>query len=551
VSFFVAKWRLVALCVGAAVVEASILDGFAPWATGLAPQVAAPAPFGVFHDLRWLVVYHRSLPAFFIELVALLIFRTSFDTAVVRAAWPAGMTPPRLRRAWPRTLLFTFVAAVLLTPWVVILFGLAVVSLSWLFFSAIPPVLALAVLTNGGAVSGDWWRRTIPVRAIVWIALTFLVMSLCGVVVAWDRAYLAVPVAALGGVFNAWAWNGVVGAVTSERRSRRFAPVAPAGIAFLLAVVVGGTEIGFAVTTSRAHDQREQAQQVEATSTRPAEGPPVLIASGFGTKWDGRSGPWLPGHFNEVRFSYRGLGADGTPNAYAPTDTYLGLPALEDLMSSQVDALASATHQRVSLVAASEASLVAEAYLARTPNAPVDHVVLLSPLVTPGRVYYPPAGTDSWGIVGGLGLEALSGAIGGLGPVKISPSNPLFRSIEAEAPAIRSFLSCLPPGVRQVVVEPVADAVAAPFDVSPLLPTVVVPAFHSGTLGDPGVQQVVEDVLLDRPPPANGGWSFVHRVVSRAADVWQVPSLALGLNPAWTLGVLEGASDSGACGGAG
>ncbi|HEX5265580.1 MAG TPA: hypothetical protein VFW24_02315, partial [Acidimicrobiales bacterium] len=141
-AFLIGRRRLVTLCVGLAALEAGILELLhAGWAAGMAPQVVAPAPFGVFHDLRWLVVYHRSLPAFFVELVVLLLFRSALDTLLVREAWPADQPRPPFLRAWSRTLLFTIVAAILLAPWVVLLFGLAVVSLSWLFFSAIPPVL--------------------------------------------------------------------------------------------------------------------------------------------------------------------------------------------------------------------------------------------------------------------------------------------------------------------------------------------------------------------------------------------------------------------------
>lgn len=541
VSFLIGRRRLVAICMALAVLEAGILELLhAGWAAGMAPQVVSPAPFGVFHDLRWLVVYHRSLPAFFVELVALLLFRSALDTLLVREAWPAGLPRPSYLRAWSRTLLFTVVAAVLLAPWVVLLFGLAVVSLSWLFFSAIPPVLAVALLTNGGAVSTDWWRRTVPLRAVGWIASTFVVMSACGGVVSHDRGVWAVPVAAAGGLFDAWAWNGVVGAMTSERRSRRFAPVAPAGLAFLLAVVAGGTEIGFGLTTARAHDQRVRAQEA-AQAPRPAAGQPVLVASGFGTRWDGRSGPWLAGPFDEERFSYRGLDPAGRPLAYASSDTSVSLTTLDADMAVQVDALALRDHRKVSIVAASEGTLVAETYLARYPGAPVDQVVLLSPLVTPGRVYYPPQGADGWGVVGREGLAALSGALGGLSPLRVSPATPLFRSIETDAQVIQSVLACPPTGVRLAAVEPVADAVASPDSPDPELPTVVVPAFHSGTLGDPGADSAVRAILENKPLPGSGGWSTFEHVLRPVSAVWGVPQLAASVNPAWT-------SRSGSCG---
>jgi len=536
---FLEKPRLIALCVTVAVVEAALLTALgATWAGALAPQVTAAAPFGLFHDLRWLVVYHQSLPAFLLELAALLVFRSSLDALIVREAWPVDRLGerPAFGGAWVRSLIFTVVAAVLLAPWVMLLFGMAVVSLSWLFFAAVPPVLGVAVLIGPGAVSSDWWRRTIPLRAIGWIALTFLVMTICSGVSGISPGRLSIPVAALGGLFNAWAWRGVVGAVTSERRSVRFLPVVPASLAGMLIIVVGGAGIGFAVASARARQARAHAALQSATAPRPDRGAPVLIASGFGTKWDGTSGPWLPGPFDEVRFSYAGLDSAGRPRAFQASDTVASLDTLDQQMDLQVEALARRDHHKVSLVAVSEGSLVAETFLARYPKAPVDQVVLLSPLVTPGRVYYPPAGTDGWGVVGRLGLQGLTDTLGSISPFKISPSTALFQSIVDQAPAVRSLLSCPIKGIDQVAVEPVADAVAAPQDPGLGIPTVVVPAFHSGALGDAGADAVVIDVLEHKVLPANAGWAYLEDVLRPASAAWQVPALALNANPAWKLG---------------
>ncbi|MHB1854265.1 MAG: alpha/beta fold hydrolase [Acidimicrobiales bacterium] len=533
------KPRLIVLCVAVATAEAALLTALgATWAGGLAPQVTAAAPFGLFHDLRWLVVYHQSLPAFVLELAALLIFRSGLDTLIVREAWPIERRGerPGFLKAWLHSLSFTAVAAVLLAPWVMLLFGMAVVSLSWLFFAAVPPVLAVAVLVGPGAVSPNWWRRTVPVRAIGWIALTFLVMTICSGVSGISPGRLSIPVAVLGGLFNAWAWRGVVGAVTSERRSVRFLPVVPASLAGLLIIVVGGAGIGFAVAGARARQARAVAAAQAATVHRPDRGAPVLIASGFGTKWDGTSGPWLPGPFDEVRFSYAGLNAAGRPRAFQASDTVAGLDTLDQEMDAQVDVLAARDHHKVSLVAVSEGSLVAETFLARYPDAPVDQVVLLSPLVTPGRAYYPPAGTDGWGVVARLGLQGLTDTLGSISPFRISPSTALFQSIVDEAPAIRSLLSCPVQGIDQVAVEPVADAVAAPQDPELGIPTVVVPAFHSGALGDAGADAVVIDVLEHKVLPANAGWAILEHVLRPASAAWQVPPLALNANPAWKLG---------------
>lgn len=520
-------------------VEASLLVSLgASWAGQLAPQVSALAPFGLFHDLRWLVVYNQSAPAFALELCALLVFRSTLDTLLVRESWPrdAARERPGFWAAWRATLIFTLVATVLLAPWVMLLFGMAVVSLSWLFFAAVPPVLAVAVLTGAGSISSDWWRRTIPPRVIGWIMLTFLVMTACSAVTGSDETVLSIPVAALGGLFNAWAWRGVAAASTSERRSRRFLPVAPVSLALLLAIVVGGASIGFAVASGRARSASKDSAAQVASQPRPSHGTPVLIAAGFGTKWDGRSGPWLPGPFDETRFSYAGLSRSNHPLPYRASETVASLGELDQKMAAQVDVLAAATHRRVSLVAVSEGTLVAETYLARYPTAPVDTVILLSPLVTPGRAYYPPAGDDGWGAVSRLGLQALTAALSSISPFKLSPSTPLFQSIVAEAPAIRSLLNCPQPGIRQVAVEPVADAVAAPQDPGLRIPTVVVPAFHSGALGDRQADAAIVDVLEHRPLPADGGWADVEKVVRPAAAAWQVPQLALTANPVWQIG---------------
>lgn len=536
---FLEKPRLIAICVGLAVAEALLLSSLgASWAAGLSPQVTAAAPFGLFHDLRWLVVYHQSLPAFLIEMAGLFLFRGTLDAFIVREAWPRDRLadrPPFLR-AWVRSVSFTVVATVLLAPWVMLLFGMAVVSLSWLFFAAVPPVLAVAVLIGPGAVSGNWWRRTVPPRAIGWVALTFLVMTLCSGFTLIRPIALAAPVAALGGLFNAWAWRGLVGGTTSQRRTLRFVPVVPASLAGMLAVVVGGASIGFAVSSARAHQARILAEHAATLVHRPDQGMPLLVASGFGTKWDGSSGPWLQGNFDEERFSYAGLTSTGQPAAYTVADTVASLSSLDATMNRQVEALAARHHQKVSIIAVSEGSLVAETFLARYPKAPVDQVVLLSPLVTPGRAYYPPSGRDGWGVVARLGLQGLTYALGSISPFQLSPSTPLFQSIVADAPSVRSLLSCPVPGVRQVAVVPVADAVAAPQDPDLAIPTVVVPAFHSGALGDAQIDEVLIGILERRPLPAGHGWADLAHVLRPAAAAWQVPPLALNANPAWKLG---------------
>src|SRR5512139_3862426 len=102
--------RLVAATTGLVLVETAVLSVLGP-VTGLAlaPQVSAPTPLDLFHDLRWLAVYTPSWWVVAVALAALLAVRTVLTAAIVGWAWPADLTRPprreRLRRALVATLI--------------------------------------------------------------------------------------------------------------------------------------------------------------------------------------------------------------------------------------------------------------------------------------------------------------------------------------------------------------------------------------------------------------------------------------------------------------
>src|SRR5437763_193917 len=126
--FFVRR-RLIAMAVALPVIETAILWAVGmETALGIAPQISAPAPFDVFHDLRWLLVYHRSWVGLLVEAAVFVAFRTAVTTLMVRAAWPEGEDLPPLRRNLMSSGAFVVTAAVLLSPWAALLFGMAVVS---------------------------------------------------------------------------------------------------------------------------------------------------------------------------------------------------------------------------------------------------------------------------------------------------------------------------------------------------------------------------------------------------------------------------------------
>ena len=167
---------LLTLAVGLPLVEVvalALLD--IPSGFGLAGQVTAPGPFGVFHDLRWLFVFHDSVAGFVACLLLLIAFRSLLTALLVRSAWPGP--PPGFRRLLGYALVSTLVAAVFLSPWVTLLFGAAVVPLSWLFFGALPPALATILILHHMGIDGGWWRRLPPVRSAAWMGLSFLALA--------------------------------------------------------------------------------------------------------------------------------------------------------------------------------------------------------------------------------------------------------------------------------------------------------------------------------------------------------------------------------------
>ena len=101
------------------------------------------------------------------------------------------------------------------------------------------------------------------------------------------------------------------------------------------------------------------------------------------------------------------------------------------------------------------------------------------------------------------------------------------------APAVRDLLTCPLPGVDQLALFPLADAVAAPHPTAIGIPASVVPAFHGGLLSSGAVHKTIALRLDGGALPRYDIWSSVERVVRVSSSAWQVPPLPLSLNPAW------------------
>jgi hypothetical protein len=116
---------LIAFAAGGAVAESCLLTALAPAARPLAPQVTALPPLAMFHDLRWLFGYNRSLGGFLLTYAALLLARAAVSTVMIRLAWPRHLPAPAWDGTFARRIVFTVVASALLSPVVTLLFGVS------------------------------------------------------------------------------------------------------------------------------------------------------------------------------------------------------------------------------------------------------------------------------------------------------------------------------------------------------------------------------------------------------------------------------------------
>ena len=158
----------------------------------------------MYHDLRWLLVYHPSWFVLVIGALALVGFRASLDTLLVRAAWPRDVPLPDRRAQLERFARFTGLQLAVLLLFVVLTFAMAVTSLSWLFFVATPVLVMVAVLVHHGEVVPTWWRDRPTRTSVVAILASFAVLTAAGAVISAVPDVVVPFVAALAGIGVAW-----------------------------------------------------------------------------------------------------------------------------------------------------------------------------------------------------------------------------------------------------------------------------------------------------------------------------------------------------------
>src|SRR6201996_6902402 len=530
---------LILAAAGGAVVEGGFLTLLAPNARSVAPQVTALPSIAAYHDLRWLFTDTQSWLWFGGLVAAVLIARAGLDVAMLRLAWPRGVPAPRLSRSFVSCAALTLLAWVLLSPAAPLVFGVAVLPFSWPFLAAFPIMLGIvAALSHGGVVKA-WWRRLPPARAVLWLLGSFAAATAAAAVIAQLSHGAGLAGAPPDGLFNARAWSGLA-RLAARVQPRAHAsvparlvfslPFAPIAALMVLVLVVGVARLLFTGTiqlpispaagsavSAALGGPRDAAGVKPAAAASPAAqvattvaASAVLVVGGWGSSCcDDANGlrAALPGT-PVWQFSYAGLSATGRPVPSGASADDLPLPELGDRIAAQVRVLHAASGRPVALVAESEGTLGVYAMLARDRGLPVSSVVLLSPIVSPGQLTYPP-GPDG-ASVSEAALDELNHLVGGMSPYGPSGAQNLLSSVsEFGARYFDDMVSAAGGGdggkpIRWLAVVPLADAVTLPECGLPP-GVIVVPAFHGGLLGDPSAPRPRPPPRAAVPPPLPAG----------------------------------------------
>jgi hypothetical protein len=505
-------------------------------AAALAPQVTAPPPLDLFHDLRWISVFHNSWIALALELAAVVVLRSLWVAWAVHHSWPSDRLEelPSLLSSARRVAVFYAIGIVLFVPWVIVLAGQAISHVSFLFFAALPPALAIAAVIHRGAAShatGHLWSWRPTWRSVGWILAAFVWLSAAGAVAATAPLPLAALAAAGAGLANGRAWFGVVRDLATRIERRPLRALAPALVAAIFVVTVAGTAIGFAVTTGRGH---QHGAVGPGPAARPGEHP-VLIAAGLHSRMAPVPPLDLPGGYIGWRFSYRGLDPRGRPLPYGPGATQQSLAGSARLMAHQVRELRRAYGEPVTLVGESEGALVARTYLLklyRPASHDVDRLITLDMPSGVAGVYFPPRGQQGWGVGTGWGIRGLAKLLGAIAPLDLSADSPLMREVLDCRSALSQQAASPPPlGVTEVQVEALADWVDPPPVAPPGVPTYVIATTHGGLVKSPQVQDLIRGIIDGSASLRSGVSGKLAQMVGATARAWLLPNLPADLGP--------------------
>lgn len=502
----------------------------------LAPQLSAPAPFGTFHDLRWVWTYAWSWPSVAWQLVALLAFRSLFDALLITAAWPADHARPSVAVLWRRSLVYVVIAIVVMSPWATMTFAAGVLAYGWFLLAAIIASLITALVMPQGVITGEWWRRIVPWRTMPHVIVAWLVLMLAALAITFSPPWLTVVVAAATGLVNAWLWRRIVLSVVGAGVPRYTIPFAPVAIVIVVGAFVAGG--GFLYGNSRHAGSSKAvrgAREVAAASRQSAApaGQPIVYVNGFSSLYNGRQYRLFGSKWSSEYFSYDGLGPGGRPLPYKPRDTHRPLAQSARLLARQIDMLHRRTGKPVTVIAESEGTMVARIYFASHKNPPVDRYIQISPLLRPSRVWYPPAGGTGPGLVAGWEAREIMQLIRLESPAFTDHADmPFLRSMVDSAPRLRDQTLCPIPGVRTFMFIPLQAAMMAERGQLSRIRWATLPGWHATLLKRSVVQHDIRHLLNTGKLPSRPGWTFGFQLIRGVAAAWQSPALPL-VAPPW------------------
>lgn len=529
---------LFALPVGATVVEAIILQalGFSS-ALPLAPQLSAPAPFGVFHDLRWVWTYAWSWWSVAWQLIALLAFRSIFDTLVIASAWPRDHDRPGLFTLWRRSLIYVVIGIVVMSPWATLTFAAGVTSDGWFMLAAIIASLITALVMPAGIITGDWWRRILPWRTMPHVLLAWLTLMLAALAITFSPAWFTVIIAAAAGAINAVLWRRIVVSVIEAGAPRHTIPIAPIAIVVVIGGFIAGGGYLYGNSNGSNNSKNKNATLKNDLAPQPAAASnrkPVIFVNGYGTRYDGRQYKLFGAGIASWYYSYNGINAQGQPKPYGPQDTHQSLSVSAGSLEFQVNYLHETTGRPITIIAESEGTMVARKYFAMNPSPPVDMYIQSSPLIRPSRVYYPPAGQQGFGLVAGWEAREIMTLVRMESPAFQDYADmPFLRSMVQSAPLLRDQTLCPIPGVRTFMFIPLQAAMVAERAPLARIPWVTLPGWHATLLRRGAVQQDVRQLLRTGELAHRPGWTFAFQLIRGAGAAWQSPALPLNLRPEW------------------
>lgn len=499
--------------------EAVVLAGTGEaTAMPLASQVSAPPAFSVFHDLRWVAVFHHSWPMLVAELLGVVLFRGVLDATLIRLAWPDTSPCPSFRSLLASSLSFTAAATVVLSVWAAIGFAAAITSLSWL---ALAEILAFALFTTAmarGGIVARWWARLPSWQTMGWSLVTFLVLCAAALAASIRPGWTDVPVAAAFGALNAVLWLRVVRSVVRHAPLRVPVLTTPVLLAvFAIGVVpIGGAFLGYVEPSPDTATAPAAYHRVAQRTGRA-----IIVVDGYDSSVDGE--PTTDD--SVVRFSYAGLSRSGRPLPYSRRATHAALPVAGAKLARQIDVLHRRTRRPVDVIAISEGTMVVRAYLARVRRPPVHTVLLASPLVDPAGVRYPPRNARTgWGLGTAWELRGLFRIVAAEHGAYIGPDEPFLRSLVQGAPLYGGHAMSAVPGVRVVAVMPSLDALVAPPGEQPgNIPRETMPGLHGRLLRHARTRARMTAILAGARVGPGARAQFI--VIRGIGCAWRVPSL--------------------------